>query len=74
MSVTQFKIIIVDDEPDGRGIIKGLLLQYFPEILIVAEAGGVTDAVKALTEHEVDVYKRQLYRYIISPSEPKCSE
>lgn len=55
MSVTQFKIIIVDDEPDGRGIIKGLLLQYFPEILIVAEAGGVTDAVKALTEHEVDL-------------------
>jgi two-component system LytT family response regulator len=55
MSLTQFRTIIVDDEPDGRGIIKGMLQQYFPEIQIVAEASGVKEAVKALAQHTADL-------------------
>jgi len=55
MPQNQFKCIIIDDEPDGRGIIKRLLHQYFPEILITAEAVGVSDAINIIPVQKVDL-------------------
>lgn len=48
------KIIIIDDEPPAREVIKEYLNSY-PDITIVAECGNGFEGVKAISEHQPDL-------------------
>src|SRR5437762_8789247 len=48
------KIIIIDDEPLARSIVKEYL-QKFPELEIVAECNDGFEGVKAIQQHEPDL-------------------
>lgn len=51
----QFRIIIIDDEPNVRIALKEILTQQFPAIKIAAEAGNVPDGVKEIQKHKPDL-------------------
>ena len=53
--MTQFRTIIVDDEPDGRANIRGFLQQYFPEIIIAGEAESVAEAIPLIPAGKIDL-------------------
>jgi two-component system LytT family response regulator len=48
------KIVIIDDEPLARGIVKEYL-QGFPQIQVAAECGDGFDGVKAIAQHQPDL-------------------
>src|SRR5580765_8048307 len=48
------KIVIIDDEPLARGIVKEYL-QGFPQTQVVAECGDGFEGVKAITQHQPDL-------------------
>ena len=48
------KIIIIDDEPLARGIVKEYLAG-FPQIQVVAECGDGFEGVKAIAQHQPDL-------------------
>ncbi|MCX6208807.1 MAG: LytTR family DNA-binding domain-containing protein [Bacteroidetes bacterium] len=44
--------IIIDDEPNARMSIKGILEENYPNVLVLAEAGNVPEAVKAINKYK----------------------
>lgn len=46
--MTKAKAIIVDDEPNARMALRGLLEENFPDVEVLAECKDVPDAVKAI--------------------------
>jgi two-component system, LytTR family, response regulator len=48
----QIKAIIVDDEVNARLVLKGMLEELYPEVVIAAEAKNIPEAVKAIHKHE----------------------
>src|SRR5438045_6181752 len=55
MKITQIiKIIVIDDEPLARGIVKEYL-KSFAQAEIVAECGDGFEGVKALAQHQPDL-------------------
>src|SRR5882724_8070576 len=48
------KIIVIDDEPLARGIVKEYL-KSFPQAEIVAECGDGFEGVKAIAQHQPDL-------------------
>lgn len=48
------KIVIIDDEPLARGIVKEYL-QGFPQTQVVAECGDGFEGVKAIAQHQPDL-------------------
>lgn len=44
--------IIIDDEPNARMSIKGILADNFPNIFVMAECSNVPEAVKAINKHK----------------------
>src|SRR5690348_5427809 len=54
MSADTFRIVIVDDEPLARSVVREFLKSH-PGVEIVAECGNGFDAVKAVTELSPDL-------------------
>ena len=50
-----FSIMIADDEPGARAVIRGFLNQYFPDIVIAGEAKGVDDALIQISRTKIDL-------------------
>lgn len=50
-----FSILIADDEPGARAIIRRFLVNSFPEIIVAGEASGITEALNLLKEHRIDL-------------------
>ncbi|HEU5365268.1 MAG TPA: response regulator, partial [Hanamia sp.] len=48
------KVIIIDDEPLARGIVKEYLLSY-PELNLAAECGDGFEGIKAIQQHQPDL-------------------
>lgn len=48
------KVILIDDEPLAREIIKAYL-KYFEDIQVVQECGDGFEGVKAIQEHKPDL-------------------
>lgn len=55
MTDKPFSVIITDDEPGARAVIKRFLTQHFPEIVVAGEASGITEALRLLQEHRIDL-------------------
>lgn len=55
MAPAPFSVILIDDEPGARGVIKGFISQFFPQIVIKGEAGGVSEGVSLLLETRPDL-------------------
>ena len=55
MAEKPFSVIIVDDEPGARAIIKRFLVEHFPEIVVVGEASGITEALSLIKVHSIDL-------------------
>lgn len=55
MAEKPFSVIIVDDEPGARAIIKLFLVEHFPEIVVVGEASGITEALSLIKVHSIDL-------------------
>lgn len=55
MIENNLRALIVDDEPGARAMIKGLLNEHFPEVLIAGEASGVEEALIFLATTNVDL-------------------
>lgn len=53
--IMDFRIAIVDDEPNTRSTIRKLLAQHCIGITVVAEAGSVKDALAAIRELPIDL-------------------
>jgi two-component system, LytTR family, response regulator len=51
----QFKVIVVDDEPAARRLMKHLLEEYNDVITIVAEAGNGREAIQKINELKPDL-------------------
>jgi len=51
----QFKVIVVDDEPAARRLMKHLLEEYHDVITIVAEAGNGREAIQKINELKPDL-------------------
>jgi two-component system LytT family response regulator len=49
------KVIIVDDEPNARKALRGLLNDNFEEIQIVADCSDVPEAVKTINKYKPDL-------------------
>lgn len=49
------KVIIVDDEPNARKALRGLLKDNFEEIQIVADCSNVPEAVKTINKYKPDL-------------------
>ena len=49
------KVIIVDDEPNARKALRGLLNDNFEEIQIVADCSNVPEAVKTINKYKPDL-------------------
>ena len=49
------KAIIVDDEPNARKALRGLLNDNFEEIQIVADCSDVPEAVKTINKYKPDL-------------------
>jgi len=49
-----YKVILIDDEPLARQLIKGLL-QAYPQVEVVAECGDGFEGFKAIQEHNPDL-------------------
>jgi two-component system, LytTR family, response regulator len=47
-------IVLIDDEPDARAVIR-LLLKPFPEVKIVAEASNVQQGIATIEKHQPDL-------------------
>lgn len=56
MAEKPFSVIIVDDEPGARAIIKLFLVEHFPEIVVVGEASGITEALSLIKVHSIDLF------------------
>jgi len=50
-----FKIIIVDDEPDARAFVRNMLMRNCPDVVLAGEAGGVEDGVALLRQMQPDL-------------------
>lgn len=50
-----FSVMIADDEPGARAIIRRFLVNSFPEIIVAGEASGITEALHLLKEHRIDL-------------------
>lgn len=55
MAEKPFSVIVVDDEPGARAVIKRFLTQHFPDILVAGEASGIAEALNLLQEHRIDL-------------------
>jgi two-component system LytT family response regulator len=55
MAEKPFSVIIADDEPGARAIIRRFLAQHFPEIIVAGEASGIAEALHLLQEHPIDL-------------------
>jgi two-component system LytT family response regulator len=53
--MSQIKAIIIDDEERARNTLSSLLLNYCPEITIMAACSNVPDGVIAINKHKPDV-------------------
>ena len=49
------KAIIVDDEPNARKALKGLLAENFEQVQVIAECKDVPEAVKSINKHKPDL-------------------
>ena len=52
---TAIQAILVDDEKNGRENLRGLLNQYCPEVLLVAEAQNAIQAIDLIREHQPEL-------------------
>lgn len=50
-----FSVVMIDDEPGARGILKGFIRQYFPQIQIKGEANGISDGIPLILETRPDL-------------------
>ena len=41
-------VIVDDEEPRGRNVLKSMLTKYFPEVNVIGEAGSVKEAKKII--------------------------
>ena len=51
----QIRAIIVDDEPNARIALKGLLEENFPQVAVLSECKDVPDAVKTIHKLKPDL-------------------
>lgn len=49
------RALIIDDEPQSRVALKGKLNLFCPEVEVIGEAGGVSEALQQIREHEPDL-------------------
>ncbi|BDQ12961.1 LytR/AlgR family response regulator transcription factor [Sediminibacterium sp. TEGAF015] len=49
------KAIIVDDEPNARKALRGMLNEQFEEVLVLADCGNVPEAVKMINRFKPDL-------------------
>jgi len=49
------KAIIVDDEPNARKALRGMLNEHFEEVLVLADCGNVPEAVKMINRFKPDL-------------------
>ena len=49
------KAIIVDDEPNAKKALRGLLSENFPEVEILADCSDVPEAVKTINKYKPDL-------------------
>ncbi|WP_225872596.1 LytR/AlgR family response regulator transcription factor [Pedobacter frigoris] len=49
------KAILIDDEPKSRANLRQLLLEYCPNVAVIAEAGSATEALKLIRELKPDL-------------------
>ena len=50
-----FRTLIVDDEPDARTVLRALVSRFCPQLLIIAEAASVEDALSAIQQCRPDL-------------------
>ncbi len=50
-----FSVILIDDEPGARGILKRFIGQYFPQIDIKGEAEGIADGIPLIRKIRPDL-------------------
>ena len=43
-------IVIIDDEPDARELLKAYIRMFFPEMEVIGEADGVLEGKKIIEE------------------------
>src|SRR5882757_46755 len=51
----KIRAIIVDDEPNARRALRGLLEDNFSQVEILADCKNVPEAVKSITKHKPDL-------------------
>ena len=49
------KAIIVDDEPNARKALRGMLNEHFEEVIVLADCGNVPEAVKMINRFKPDL-------------------
>lgn len=52
--MNKLKGIVIDDEKNGRDVIKSLVSTYCAEVNLVAEASNITDAYHLILQHQPD--------------------
>lgn len=55
IKTTTFSVIIVDDEPAARESLKACLQLLYPDVIIAAEAGDITEAIARLSNVKADI-------------------
>lgn len=49
------KVFITDDEVQSRNVLRQMLLQHFPEIILAGEASTVKEAIAGIEEHRPNI-------------------
>ena len=52
MKRSRFKVAIVDDEKDARGMVQLMLKEYFPELDVVCDTGNFREALLEISRHK----------------------
>jgi two-component system, LytTR family, response regulator len=50
-----FTAIIIDDEPEARDLLYGLINDQIPEVKIIAQAGSADEGISHIISHEPDI-------------------
>lgn len=50
-----YKVIIIDDEPPARGLLRGMIAEFFPEFEVVADCENLPSGVLAIKAYKPDL-------------------
>lgn len=55
MPMSTYKTVIIEDNPDNAAVLRTIIAENHPELVLVAEADSVLSAKQALLTHKPDI-------------------